>query len=433
MYNFNGGAAAMPGVVRALGVEAATKSGTGFGSFGRFVGLQSLDRVRSVARFGHGSAIFALGLLSAGLFGAVLLDTDSAFAPKRGASSFGIDTSALDAPLDAGWFGAPLNGEDQLNGNAQLYAALGAIATAAGSTQMPSFSGVDLIRDISPTKNALSDKPVYELGADGERHVRLGSAAALALYLDKGNYDLETVKSGEDFVPRVYVARLPSDLHALQSVDDRKQLFIKVVLPVILRVNEDLAADRTRLTGVSKNLARGTSLTPADQIWLEEKFDLYGVESGNLAELRQRADIIPPSLVLAQAAEESGWGTSRFAREGNALFGQYTSANGRGLAPLSPNSSGKFRVQSFENLYETVSSYALNLNRHRAYEQFRGMRAELRAGAGDLDGHRLAGALTRYSERGDDYVKSLRTIMRENALGTFDDVRLHRVENVARG
>ena len=460
MYNFGGGVATIPGAACAHGVAAAIKSATGLGFMGRVIGMSGVGRVRSFARFGRGSAIFALGLLSAGLYGAVLFDPDSAFGPNRGDGILGLDTSALDtsafdASVDAAGFGAPLGDTDGFNANSPLYADLAAIAPGAGSPDMASLSSQYRAREAgnwlahslettgflvrafadsigASNANKLGNEPVFVLGADGERHAQLRSAEALVLYLDEGGYDLEDVRRGEDVVPRLYVASLPPDLDALESVKERKQLFIKAVLPVVLRVNEDLAADRTRLSGIAKQMARGASLEVADRIWLEEQYALYAVESGEIAELSRRIDIILPSLALAQAAEESGWGTSRFARDGNALFGQHTGANDRGIAPLSPKSPGKFRVRSYENLYETVSAYALNLNSHHAYEQFRDLREDLRASAGELDGHRLAGALIRYSERGEDYVKTLRVIMRENALGTFDDVRLHD-ETIAQG
>lgn len=269
------------------------------------------------------------------------------------------------------------------------------------------------------------DEPIFELGPDGALHARIGSAQALALYLEDADYDLALVRDGLEFVPRRYVASLPPDLEAIESVDERKQLFIKAVLPMILRVNEELESDRRRLQSLAEAVKRGDALKFADQLWLDTQYERYEVEPGRIEELLSCIDIIPPSLAIAQAAEESGWGTSRFAREGNALFGQYTDPDGPGIEPMSEEAAGRYRIRSYDSLYETVRSYALNLNHHKAYQKFRSLRAELRSAAAPLDGDALAGTLTRYSERGKAYVKTIRVIMKENGLRHFDGVRLH--------
>lgn len=463
-------------------MEAAVRSKTGFEPPVLVNGAGRTRHVRSLARLGHGSAIFLLGLLIAALYGAVLSDPDAGLGRERDRPPPGIGSAedavgssaepppgterqawyrsgtgtvvnpllAIAYPGVSTWLGMPLDKRGALTSHAMPYADLAAIAPGAGLPSVAPISSLDLARSVGswltrpsgpngflieafadsaragPSRAfAFGTEPVFELGADGEPHARLSTAEALELYFDEVNYDLEDVRSGEELVPRRYVASLPPDLDSLESTDERKQLFIKAVLPVVLRVNEDIAADRERLSGIAKRRARGRSLSLVDQVWLEEQYARYDVESGDIKELLRRVDIIPPSLALAQAAEESGWGTSRFAREGNALFGQYTDPDGPGILPRSRDAVGKYRIRSYDTLYETVSSYALNLNQHRAYERFRELRAELRARQGALDGHRLAGTLIRYSERGKDYIKTIRTIIRENALGHFDDVRLN--------
>jgi Bax protein len=268
-------------------------------------------------------------------------------------------------------------------------------------------------------------EPVFELGPYGALHVRFGSAQALALYFEDADYDLALVRDGLELVPRRYVASLPPDLEAIESADERKQLFIKAVLPVILRVNEEIETARRRAESLAEAVKRGDALKFADRLWLDAQYARYEVGAGEIDELLNRIDVIPPSLAIAQAAEESGWGTSRFAREGNALYGQYTHPDGPGIEPMSEEAIGRYRIRSYDSLYETVRSYALNLNHHKAYEKFRALRAELRGAAAPLDGHKLAGTLTRYSERGKAYIKTIRVIMKENGLRHFDGVRLH--------
>ncbi len=471
-----GNIAAMSRAWLARGVAGASTRNGGLELSFRIIGADGAGRARSIARLGQGSAIFLLGLMIAALYGVVLSDPHATrgLGRDRAPNLVALDADAIDAavaPFGAGpwaeysgsdgtviqiwptvanadaapWFGAGGDIPEQYT-EAMPYADLASIAPGAGAPNLapvpsrplagswfsrrPHFDGflieafADSVRSGATQGLAFSDAPVFELGAHGELYARLSSAEALELFFDAVNFDLEDIRKGEEVVPRRYVASLPPDLDSLESTDERKQLFIKAVLPVVLRVNEDIADDRRRLTGLAKRQARGNTPTLVDAAWLDEQYARYEVKSGDFKELLRRVDIIPPSLALAQAAEESGWGTSRFAREGNALFGQYTDPDGEGIAPQSGDAVGKFRIRSYDTLYETVRSYALNLNHHKAYETFRELRAEQRASAGELDGHRLAGTLLRYSERGEDYVKTLRTIMRENALGHFDDVRL---------
>ena len=135
-------------------------------------------------------------------------------------------------------------------------------------------------------------------------------------------------------------------------------------------------------------------------------------------------DIIPPSLAIAQSAEESGWGTSRFAREGNALFGQKTWKKGKGIVPKKRAIGKKYKVRSFEHLIDGVHSYARNLNGHFAYKIFRAKRANLRKNGLRIDWLSLADTLFSYSERGDDYIQTIKRIIVENRLAVFDYARL---------
>lgn len=245
------------------------------------------------------------------------------------------------------------------------------------------------------------------------------------LFRDIG-YEIDGVRiHGE--VPRLFLASLPQDLRHQPRAELRKTTFIKSTLPLILHVNELILQDRERLNSLRDKIAEGRGPGERDKLWLDEMAELYGSKSAEPAALLSRVDIIPPSLAIAQAAEESGWGTSRFAREGNALFGQRAyKAHKKGIVPKKRADGKTFRVRAFDHLIDGVKSYAHNLNSHPAYHDFRKARADMRAENGEISGYDLAGALMRYSERGADYIKTIRIIMRANTLRAFDDAKLGR-------
>ena len=201
----------------------------------------------------------------------------------------------------------------------------------------------------------------------------------------------------------------------------------------MLRSNELIAGDRRRVEHIVAQLGRGAKVSDEERSFLKEIAATYGVGDGgddvindrNLRdELLVRVDTIPPSLVLAQAAEESGWGTSRFAAEGNALFGMWT-FGGEGMTPKNQRSElGDYKLAAYETPLKSVMAYMLNLNSHDAYRELRARRAELRRAGAKVTGWELAGTLTKYSERGPAYVESLRSLMEANKLRPTDDAVL---------
>ncbi|MSO92058.1 MAG: hypothetical protein EXQ86_01495 [Rhodospirillales bacterium] len=245
----------------------------------------------------------------------------------------------------------------------------------------------------------------------------------LQAVLSRVNYDLKSVILGEERVPRVFVAGLPSILGDIQETQLRKDIFLKLVLPLVLRVNEEILLERHRLLALRHIQRLGGKLSAADTHWLQRLAARYGAPADDLDDLLDRVDMIPPSLAVAQAAKESGWGTSRFVREGNALFGQWIYADGH-LVPLRRDEGKSHSVQSFKHLVESVRAYALNLNSNRHYREFRSLRARLRSQGLALEGVMLAGALTRYSGQGPVYVNRLRTLIRSNELWRLDGARL---------
>ena len=258
----------------------------------------------------------------------------------------------------------------------------------------------------------------------------------LALF-DRLGYTQKAWQAGIREIPRVYLADVPDTWRERSakelSVADKKRLFFRLIAPIALRINELILDDRVRAKELTNRLALGQSVTPDDQAWLTELAVKYKVlestserlDSDAFAELLMRVDVVPPSLSLAQAASESGWGTSRFAVQGNSLFGQWTW--GKGLKPAEQRTSalGDYRIAAFDSTAQAAYSYALNLNTERAYRDFRLKRADLRRQSLRISGTVLAETMLNYSERGQAYVDDLKALIRENRLDNADDAYLH--------
>lgn len=255
--------------------------------------------------------------------------------------------------------------------------------------------------------------------------LRVKELDGLATRFATENYVLKPKAQDELRVPRLFVAELPRDWGSQKDVKARKRAFIKVVLPLVLRANARLHEDRARLKGLAQLAADGEALPPRARRWLTDLAERYDAGSAKPRALLRHVDVVPPSLAIAQAAIESGWGTSRFARQANALFGQWTTADDAdGLIPRARAASDAVRVRAFDSLAESTAAYMRNLNRHRAYRTFRARRAAMRVDGRPLDPLALARTLTAYSERGEPYVRDLITIIRHNDLRRFDDARL---------
>lgn len=264
----------------------------------------------------------------------------------------------------------------------------------------------------------------------------LGDSERLVGYFSEMGYRLDSLRDGVGTVPRLYLASLPNDLPQVESAETRKTVFIKAVLPSILRANEEVVDRRRKLEALSRKTELGQGLSDSERVWLDEMAALYDIKKPNLSELLSRIDVVPPSLALAQAALESGWGTSRFAQNGNALFGQKIFIDSDEAMP-SYNRQGKemFRMRSFDDVQGSVRSYVHNLNSHPAYANFRKLRAEMRGKSepgrndfGPQAADALAKTLLRYSERGADYIKDVRHLMQINDLRAFDRARLASVQ-----
>lgn len=282
----------------------------------------------------------------------------------------------------------------------------------AGST---GASGWDFASTLRPS----SALPVR---AGAPVSVRTEGADGLARLFATYGFRLGAVPAGKR-VPRILVSSLPAGLAAMRPVGRKTKLFRKILLPIVLIVNEAIARDRARLITLKRKLEIGASLNIEENGFLWSLAQEYRVRDGEFDDLLVRVDVIPPSLALAQAIEESGWGTSAYARKGNALFGQeagLSSAN----AMAGRIGQRRFKIKTFASLLEAVTAYARNLNTHAAYRGMRALRAAARARGERPDGYRMAGTLLRYSERGPAYIRTIRQLMDGFNLRGLDRARL---------
>ena len=258
---------------------------------------------------------------------------------------------------------------------------------------------------------------IYSLNDQETDTVRLDASTIKQLFEDT-NYKLDDVRK-KKLVKPVALSLLPKEIKMIENSKKRKDLFIQIILPLILEENNNIKLDRMRLFAII-NKSNNSSL---EKKWLNKKYKQYGVPSKDLSILKIRMDEIPVSLAIAQAAKETGWGTSRFAQQGNALFGQWT-WSGEGLKPKEADKNQGHKVMRFNVLQASVRAYQRNLNTHSSYQDFRLARAELRDQGKPLDSIILSKYLDKYAETGDQYVEVLKKIIKQNSLKDFDDAKL---------
>ena len=263
----------------------------------------------------------------------------------------------------------------------------------------------DLLRDIFSLNDLETDT------------VRLNASTIKQLFEDT-DYSLKDVRE-KKLVKPVALTLLPAEIKMIESTKQRKEFFIQIVLPLILQENNNIRLDRKRLFSII-NKSNNTDL---EKKWLQKKYKQYGVSSKDISTLKIRMDEIPVSLAIAQAAKETGWGTSRFAQEGNALFGQWT-WSGEGLKPKDADKNQGHKVMKFNVLQASVRAYQRNLNTHSSYRNLRKARAELRDKGIALDSLVLVKYLNQYAETGEKYVEVLTQIIKQNNLKDFDDAKL---------
>lgn len=218
------------------------------------------------------------------------------------------------------------------------------------------------------------------------------------------------------------------DFSGIEEMPVKKEAFLSFLVPYIQKENEQILVERTWLQKLSDRYERVGYLTGSQRKTLLQMANRYRLsaesmdESQIFAELLQRVDIIPVSLVLSQSANESGWGTSRFAVDGNNLFGQWCFSQGCGIVPESRREGAKHEVARFDSPAESISSYMRNLNTNFAYSEFRQLRQTMRNDAQPLSGIKLAEKLNRYSTRGFAYVQDLKSMILVNDLRRYDTI-----------
>jgi len=260
-------------------------------------------------------------------------------------------------------------------------------------------------------KTKISEEP--EFVEQHDNAISLNAETASNLFDDLG-YDLKAVRAGQKVKP-IYLTKLPKDLKTLGDTNKKRDLFIKIILPLILAENQKIEEDRKKLF----KLLNKDFNTVGERVWLKRRFKEYKIEDKDLSKLKMRMDIIPVSIAIAQAANESGWGTSRFALEGNALFGQWTWSK-KGISPKNKDPNQTHKVLQFQILKASVKAYKNNLNTHNAYREFREARAKLRQNNDVLDGLKLTQYLKNYAAIGEKYVAILESIIINSSLTDFD-------------
>ncbi len=280
----------------------------------------------------------------------------------------------------------------------------------------------------------------FTVGPAGGSTVRLKSPEQLHSYFIEQGYTMQALRAGNASVPPVFITSVPDDWADGLDVKQKKSLFFRTLLPLVLQVNRDIRDDRARLESLREKQS-GAALASGDRKWLFDLAARYGVvdrekadaktplTAAQLATLEARVDVIPPSLALAQGAIESAYALSRFAVEGNALFGQWR--YGKGLKPAEQREAlGDYRIASFKTPFDSVRGYAQNLNSNPAYKVLRQLRRDARNAGTTPRGLALVQGLIAYSERREAYVDEVRALIEFNQLAPTDTARLTDAEPI---
>ena len=247
----------------------------------------------------------------------------------------------------------------------------------------------------------------------------IGEANEMIDIFEKYNFSVETFLNDQSSNLIIF-SSWPNDFSNIKSVNKRKRLFINTLLPIIFVENRKILEDRKRILDWWNQSGGEVVSREFWPNWLFELSEKYNYSESSLGKLLIRVDIVPLSLALSQAAIESGWGSSRYLNEGNAIFGQYTFDSKNGIKPKKRADGKKFFVKRFSTLSESVRSYLKNINTHLAYEDFRQERRKLRMNGENLSGNVLANFLKNYSERSQAYVNDLKQLIETNNFMKFD-------------
>lgn len=272
-----------------------------------------------------------------------------------------------------------------------------------------------------------SAAPVYK--GSSVRIIEADSLSELEKTFFLHRYDMSQLDQG---VPPIIIESLPKKLAEIRSAQRKKRLFFQTLLPMVLLANAEIRAEKEALDKISVILDQGQKLNASQQhilMTLKTRYDVKKVPetAEAITLLRRRIDLVPADLALAQAANESAWGTSRFSQLGNNLFGEWTFTPGTGIIPQGRPPGATYEVRRFETLYDSIRSYLRNLNTHAAYNHFRTLRTKARSRGEELNGLHLANGLLQYSTRREDYVNDLQSLIRQNKLERFAQVRLREI------
>lgn len=279
---------------------------------------------------------------------------------------------------------------------------------------------------IETFNNLAKNKKYFNLEDKNSNVREFKQVSFISDYYKGVEYELENVTK-EGYVPFINILKLPSDINSLRSVKLKKQIFISIILPLIVRENENILQQRKRLIEIKKILSAQKTLNKMDQTFLFELSSSYLVDYfqqhkiDTINELLILIDVIPNSIAIAQAANETGWGTSRFAINFNALYGQYTFDKSLGTIPNKRDEGEKYLIRAFPNLLDSVKSYIKNLNTNLAYREFRKLRYELRDKGLDLDPQILVNKLDLYAKN-KNYVFEIHSIISNNNLTKYDNL-----------
>lgn len=247
----------------------------------------------------------------------------------------------------------------------------------------------------------------------------IGEANEMIDIFEKYNFSVESFLNDQSSNLIIF-SSWPSDFLNIKSVNKRKRLFINTLLPIIFVENRKILEERKRILDWWSQSGGEVLSREFWPNWLFELSEKYNYTESSLGSLLIRVDIVPLSLALSQAAIESGWGSSRYMNEGNAIFGQYTYDSKNGIKPRERANGKNFFVKRFSTLSESVRSYLKNINTHLAYEDFRQERRKLRMNGDNLSGNVLASFLNNYSERNQAYVDDLKLLIETNNFMKFD-------------
>jgi len=249
--------------------------------------------------------------------------------------------------------------------------------------------------------------------------IKPNSYSQIQQVFDQFDYSWTTLDRG---VPDITVHNFPADLSTVPNVKQKKHLFFLSLLPMVLTQNEKVMQQRGQLQQLLAQYDKEQTLSARDNDWINRLMKEYRFShdplnnSAHRQQLLSRVDMIPTALVLAQAANESAYGTSRFAQLANNIFGEWTFTPGTGIVPKGRPAGETYEVKKFSSLNDSIQSYINNLNSHQAYSKLRAAREMMRSNQQPLQAFYLAEGLLNYSTRRDAYVDEIQTMINYNQL-----------------